>query len=119
MPLSAYPLDLVRSRISIASASLYAEAKKSTMEAASSSTTNVNTPIAKPRKPSREEVRKAIEERQKKVPGIVAMTAKVYREEGGIRALYKGCVPTSVGVAPYVAINFAAVSPSCGGDFCV
>ena len=67
-------------------------------------------PQAKPRKPTRDEVRKAIEERQKRVPGIWAMTAKVYREEGGVRALYKGCVPTSVGVAPYVAINFAAVS---------
>lgn len=42
------------------------------------------------------------------MPGIWAMTAKVYKEEGGIRALYKGCVPTSAGVAPYVAINFAA-----------
>lgn len=36
------------------------------------------------------------------------MTMKVYREEGGIRGLYRGCVPTSAGVAPYVAINFAA-----------
>lgn len=105
---STYPLDLVRSRISIASASLYAEAKKSTMQAVEVSTQ------VKPRKPSRAEVRKAIEERQKRVPGIWAMTAKVYREEGGFRALYKGCVPTSVGVAPYVAINFAAVSVECG-----
>lgn len=102
----AYPLDLVRSRISIASASLYAEAKKS----ATQDSANPGEAQAKPRKPTRAEVRKAIEERQKRVPGIWAMTAKVYREEGGIRALYKGCVPTSVGVAPYVAINFAAVS---------
>jgi hypothetical protein len=62
------------------------------------------------RKPTRADLRKAIEERQKRVPGIFAMTAKVYKEEGGIRALYKGCVPTSAGVAPYVAINFSVVS---------
>lgn len=36
------------------------------------------------------------------------MTVKVYREEGGIRALYRGIVPTAVGVAPYVGINFAS-----------
>jgi hypothetical protein len=108
---STYPLDLVRSRISIASASLYAEAKKSTMQGGSLSEPSTQ---AKPRKPTRAEVRKAIEERQKRVPGIWAMTAKVYREEGGFRALYKGCVPTSVGVAPYVAINFAAVSKALG-----
>jgi solute carrier family 25 phosphate transporter 23/24/25/41 len=36
------------------------------------------------------------------------MTLKVMREEGGIRALYRGMVPTAVGVAPYVGINFAA-----------
>jgi len=36
------------------------------------------------------------------------MTLKVVREEGGIRALYRGIVTTSMGVAPYVGINFAA-----------
>lgn len=101
---STYPLDLVRSRISIASASLYADAK-----AATGSLSEPPMDSDKPkRKPSRAEVRRIIDERQKKVPGIWRMTVKVYREEGGIRALYKGCVPTSVGVAPYVAINFAA-----------
>ncbi|UZJ55127.1 hypothetical protein CBS101457_004447 [Exobasidium rhododendri] len=99
---STYPLDLVRSRISIASASLYAEAKTI------ATSTPGDTLPANKRKPARSELRKIIEERQKKVPGIWDMTVKVYREEGGIRALYKGCVPTSVGVAPYVAINFAA-----------
>lgn len=34
--------------------------------------------------------------------------ALIYREEGGLRALYRGIVPTAVGVAPYVGINFAA-----------
>lgn len=36
------------------------------------------------------------------------MTLKVMREEGGFLALYRGMVPTAVGVAPYVGINFAA-----------
>lgn len=82
---STYPLDLVRSRISIASASLY-QIEHS----------------GRPHGPLH-------------VPGVVEMTAKVYREEGGLRGLYRGCVPTSMvrigycspqGVAPYVAFNF-------------
>ena len=36
------------------------------------------------------------------------MTMKVMREEGGVRALYRGLVATAMGVAPYVGINFAA-----------
>ncbi|WFD06037.1 hypothetical protein MVES1_001375 [Malassezia vespertilionis] len=69
---STYPLDLVRSRISIASASMYGE---------------------KGATPHR-------------IPGIWEMTCKVYREEGRLRGLYRGCIPTSMGVAPYVAFNF-------------
>lgn len=30
------------------------------------------------------------------------MMVFIYRTEGGLRALYKGIVPTAVGVAPYV-----------------
>ncbi|KZT58579.1 mitochondrial carrier [Calocera cornea HHB12733] len=73
---TTYPLDLVRSRLSIASASL---------------STSFNPDGS-----------------AKKIPGIWGMTAKVYAEEGGVRGLYKGIVPTAVGVAPYVGINFAA-----------
>ena len=36
------------------------------------------------------------------------MTLKVMREEGGFRALYRGLIPTAMGVAPYVGINFAS-----------
>ncbi|KAF8876699.1 mitochondrial carrier domain-containing protein [Gymnopilus junonius] len=36
------------------------------------------------------------------------MTLKIVREEGGVRALYRGLITTAVGVAPYVGINFAA-----------
>lgn len=39
---------------------------------------------------------------------IAGMTAKIMREEGGVRALYRGLVTTAFGVAPYVGINFAA-----------
>ena len=31
----------------------------------------------------------------------------VYKNEGGILGLYRGIIPTTLGVAPYVAINFA------------
>jgi solute carrier family 25 phosphate transporter 23/24/25/41 len=33
--------------------------------------------------------------------------AKIYRSEGGIPALYRGLLPTVLGVAPYVGLNFA------------
>jgi len=36
------------------------------------------------------------------------MTLKIMREEGGVRALYRGLMTTAFGVAPYVGINFAA-----------
>jgi solute carrier family 25 phosphate transporter 23/24/25/41 len=29
------------------------------------------------------------------------------KEEGGIRGLYRGLVPTAMGVAPYVGLNFS------------
>ena len=86
---STYPLDLVRSRISIASANMYNEAK-------SLGEANV----------SQQALKAEIAKKQRAVPGIWKMTTKVYREEGGLRGLYRGCVPTSVGVAPYVALNF-------------
>lgn len=111
-----FPLDLVRARISIASASLYADAK-AVADRAGNGAPEAAAPTAAapaaakeepPRKLSRQELRQLIADKQKRIPGIWAMTMKVYREEGGIRGLYRGCVPTSAGVAPYVAINFAA-----------
>lgn len=39
---------------------------------------------------------------------MIGMARKVMREEGGIRALYRGLPATAFGVAPYVGINFAA-----------
>jgi solute carrier family 25 phosphate transporter 23/24/25/41 len=90
---STYPLDLVRSRISIASASLYSEAKAAASSSSSSSDAKGSTTSApatageKKEKLSRAELRRLIEARQKKVPGIWAMSRKVWIEEGGLRAL--------------------------------
>ena len=33
--------------------------------------------------------------------GMVGMTKKVVRNEGGVKGLYRGCWATAVGVAPY------------------
>lgn len=68
-----YPLDLVRARITVQTASL------SRLEKG----------------------------RLTRAPGIVETLVHVYQQEGGVRALYRGIVPTTMGVAPYVAINFA------------
>ncbi|GAA5837342.1 hypothetical protein JCM9279_005658 [Rhodotorula babjevae] len=71
---STYPLDLVRSRLSVESASLGMREGRT----------------------------------DGRSTGIVRMTVRVMKEEGGVKALYRGLVPTSAGVAPYVAFNFAS-----------
>ncbi|BFZ65131.1 hypothetical protein YB2330_006294 [Saitoella coloradoensis] len=71
---ATYPLDITRTRISIASASI----------------------------PSLELVRGTA-----KLPGMTTTMKQIYRNEGGIRGLYRGIVPTTLGVAPYVGLNFA------------
>ncbi|KZV82129.1 mitochondrial carrier [Exidia glandulosa HHB12029] len=101
---TTYPLDLVRARLSIASATMDfkkpmtiqptpATAPKLALyhTSAAASTTSTSAPLGPP-----------------KIPGMWEMTVKVMREEGGVRALYRGLVPTAMGVAPYVGINFAA-----------
>ncbi|SGZ56439.1 CIC11C00000002517 [Sungouiella intermedia] len=70
---ATYPLDLVRARITVQTASLS--------------------------KLNRAKLIKA--------PGVWDTLRDVYQNEGGFFALYKGIVPTTMGVAPYVAINFA------------
>lgn len=71
-----YPLDLVRTRLSIQTANLSKLAQSK---------------IATGDKP----------------PGILELLVKIYKTEGGIIGLYRGVWPTTLGVAPYVAINFA------------
>ncbi|RYP78355.1 hypothetical protein DL771_000540 [Monosporascus sp. 5C6A] len=41
-----------------------------------------------------------------KLPGMWTTMATMYKEEGGIAALYRGIIPTIAGVAPYVGLNF-------------
>ncbi|TIA95784.1 hypothetical protein E3P96_03754 [Wallemia ichthyophaga] len=69
---ATYPLDLVRSRLSIATASLGLESSRRDAQL-----------------------------------GILGMGKKVYYEEGGIRALYRGSVVSCAGIAPYVGCSFA------------
>lgn len=68
-----YPLDLVRARITVQTASLVGLEKGRMVEA----------------------------------PGVFQTMREVVRNEGGVHALFRGIVPTTMGVAPYVAINFA------------
>lgn len=70
---TTYPLDLVRARITVQTASL----------------------------------RKLNKGKLVKPPGVWFTLKDVYRNEGGLLGLYRGIVPTTLGVAPYVAINFA------------
>ncbi|ORY24070.1 mitochondrial carrier domain-containing protein [Naematelia encephala] len=76
---ATYPLDLVRARLSIATANM----------------AMANSPSSK----------SAFSAQDAKL-GIAGMTKKVYMTEGGIRGLYRGCWATAVGVAPYVSLNF-------------
>ncbi|KAI0030766.1 mitochondrial carrier [Vararia minispora EC-137] len=88
---TTYPLDLVRSRLSIATATMNATPPPTASAALSSSA-----PLSALRSATRMEAT------------MWGMTLKVVREEGGVRALYRGLVATAMGVAPYVGINFAA-----------
>ncbi len=76
--LATYPMDLVRTRLSIQTAQNLAKLKQS----------KVNANIEKP-------------------PGFLQLFKIVYAKEGGLLGLYRGFYPTTLGVAPYVAINFA------------
>ncbi|KAK6504997.1 hypothetical protein TWF481_006930 [Arthrobotrys musiformis] len=42
-----------------------------------------------------------------KIPGMWETMVHMYRNEGGVLALYRGMIPTLAGVAPYVGLNFA------------
>ncbi|KAJ7703227.1 mitochondrial carrier [Mycena rosella] len=95
---STYPLDLVRARLSIATASIPVSAAS---QAKLSSNNGAKVSLSS-----------AYHTASSSVPlselSIVGMTLKIVREEGGIRGLYRGLVATAFGVAPYVGINFAA-----------
>ncbi|KAI8991394.1 mitochondrial carrier domain-containing protein [Mycotypha africana] len=78
-----YPLDLVRTRLSIQSASLSVSQKGNNDQSLHSH-----------------------QQHMKKPSGIISTTRLIYRTEGGLRGLYRGLWPTTLGVAPYVALNF-------------
>jgi solute carrier family 25 (mitochondrial phosphate transporter), member 23/24/25/41 len=63
-----YPLDIVRTRLSVQSASFKELGAK----------------------------------RGDKLPGMFGLIVSMYKTEGGWIALYRGIVPTIMGVAPYV-----------------
>lgn len=84
---ATYPLDLVRSRLSIVSAS-------------------IGTSAAAARSVASSRGGAAILSGSPKEMGMLGMTVKVFREEGGLRGLYRGIGPTAMGVAPYVGLNF-------------
>ncbi|KAF2101570.1 mitochondrial carrier [Rhizodiscina lignyota] len=70
-----YPLDIVRTRLSIQSASFEGLGTRDTRQ---------------------------------KLPGMWSLMKIMYKNEGGILALYRGIIPTVAGVAPYVGLNFMA-----------
>lgn len=73
-----YPLDIVRTRLSIQSAS-FSELKSAA---------------------------------QSKPDGMYETMRGMYRNEGGVVALYRGILPTVAGVAPYVSSKTTPVIPS-------
>lgn len=79
--LMTYPMDLVRTRLSIQTANLL-KAKQATV--ASINPLNTESP-----------------------PGFITLLVRIFKSEGGIVGLYRGLWPTTLGVAPYVAINFS------------
>lgn len=90
-------MDLVRSRLSIATASISVQNQSrlaGSTVSASSSTLAASSSTPKPRYTKADLT-------------VLGMTLKVMREEGGVRGLYRGLVATAMGVAPYVGINFA------------
>ncbi|KAH9176653.1 mitochondrial carrier domain-containing protein [Lactarius sanguifluus] len=98
---TTYPLDLVRSRLSIATSSILSTNNSQT--SASAPTTAAATSPSSQLRPLHTSAGPLASELT-----MWGMTMKVMREEGGVRALYRGLVATAMGVAPYVGINFAA-----------
>jgi solute carrier family 25 phosphate transporter 23/24/25/41 len=108
---TTYPLDLVRSRLSIATASMMAANNSAASSSQSSSMFPPPPSSAGASTSSQLRLASALHTSARPLPSelsIWGMTLKVMREEGGPRALYRGLVATAMGVAPYVGINFAA-----------
>ncbi|KAI9294485.1 mitochondrial carrier [Neoconidiobolus thromboides FSU 785] len=91
-----YPLDVVRTRLSIQSINIPVT-KTSNTTPKPVSASNVISPV-------RTHTTKTTN--PQKLPGIWGTLTSMYMKEGGVRALYQGLGPTLMGVAPYVALNF-------------
>ncbi|KAJ1723997.1 hypothetical protein LPJ53_001692 [Coemansia erecta] len=78
---ATYPLDIVRTRISVQTAHALANVDKLPKDAR-------GRPIIP------------------KMPGIAETFVHIYKNEGGLRATYRGFGATLAGVAPYIALNF-------------
>ncbi|KAJ1951037.1 hypothetical protein EC988_004168 [Linderina pennispora] len=78
---ATYPLDIVRTRISVQTAQALANIDKLPKDA-----------HGRPVIP--------------KMPGIWKTFVEIYTKEGGLRATYRGFGATLAGVAPYIALNF-------------
>lgn len=76
-----YPLDITRTRLSVQSSSL------ASIQPSSGTQGSAVVP--------------------EKLPGMFSTIVKIYRTEGRFPALYRGLIPTVMGVAPYVGLNFA------------
>ncbi|KAH9942295.1 mitochondrial carrier [Epithele typhae] len=102
---TTYPLDLIRSRLSIVTASIPMQSAGTSTSAAAPTGT------MKPALASGYHTASAAAKNSSVFTPrdltVLGMTLKVMREEGGLRALYRGLIPTAMGVAPYVGINFA------------
>ncbi|KAK1236460.1 hypothetical protein PQX77_000296 [Marasmius sp. AFHP31] len=109
---STYPLDLVRARLSIATASIIVRSQQHGAPAGESpipSAPNSKQATA-PRLMNAMHTAATVGGKHYTASELTiwGMTLKIIREEGGIRGLYRGLVATAFGVAPYVGINFAA-----------
>ncbi|KAJ2747264.1 hypothetical protein GGI20_000689 [Coemansia sp. BCRC 34301] len=78
---ATYPLDIVRTRISVQTAHTLANIDQLPKDAR-----------GRPVIP--------------KMPGIVETFVEIFKNEGGLRATYRGFGATLAGVAPYIALNF-------------
>ncbi|KAF9446354.1 mitochondrial carrier [Macrolepiota fuliginosa MF-IS2] len=134
---STYPLDLVRSRLSIATASVdfvstagsatassgapasiasstspaggvMSVATKAKANAALASGYHTSSPFATAASAVSGATRTVKARYTAQDLTTWGMTLKVMREEGGVKGLYRGLITTAFGVAPYVGINFAA-----------
>ncbi|KAH7927498.1 mitochondrial carrier [Leucogyrophana mollusca] len=100
---TTYPLDLVRSRLSIATASIPIQSQPAS-QSAPMSVSSIKQSLSSAYHTSSSQLRAS----SRPELSMRGMALKVMREEGGIRGLYRGLIPTAMGVAPYVGINFAA-----------